>query len=115
MSTVLKNLVRGPHGSIAVKAWMDWHNYISTQSLTEEQVRARIIKTMQGPDMTHREMREAIARGFAAARRTPEPPSGSHSEPAEDEVPLPKHGLAEARFIARSRRVFAQKRTAVAR
>jgi hypothetical protein len=111
MSEVLKKLANEPHPAIAWKAYQDAANYLLTGEASEEAVRARIIESMQMPGLRHSEMREAIARGFAAARRAPapEPPA---SEPAEEEMPVPKNGMMDARFVARSRRVFAQKRTA---
>jgi hypothetical protein len=112
MSTVLKNLVREPNSAIACKSFLDWHNYVVPQLMTEAQVRERIMRTMAGA-RRHSDVRAAIQRGFDAAKRTPEPePEPPASESAEEEMPVPKNGMIDARFVARSRRVFAQKRTA---
>jgi hypothetical protein len=65
MSTVLRRLVREPNGSLAAQAFIAAQNFIRTGLATEDEIRARLIKTSA---LTSQDAEEAIERGFAAAR-----------------------------------------------
>jgi hypothetical protein len=68
MSAILKNLSRQPNGNIALKVFLDHRNYCEPALLTEAEVAECIMRTMRAPFLREREMREAIAKGFAAAK-----------------------------------------------
>jgi hypothetical protein len=69
MSVALRTLAQQPNHAIALKAYLDFCNYAVPGLMDETAITARILRTMQAHGLKEREMREAIARGFAAARR----------------------------------------------
>jgi hypothetical protein len=77
MSTALRTLGAQPNSGIALKAYLDFCNYAVPGLMTEDQIAARIMKSMQTTGLKHRDMREAISKGFAAARGNQEPEQSS--------------------------------------
>jgi hypothetical protein len=67
MSARLRNIGTGQHGSLALKGFCDFHNYVRTGLSSEQAVIARILKT-RGPGISEAEAHIAILKGFAAAK-----------------------------------------------
>jgi hypothetical protein len=66
MSLTLRRLASGPHGGLAVQAFIAAQNFIWTGIATEEEIRARLIRTST---LTRSDALAAIDRGLAAARK----------------------------------------------
>jgi hypothetical protein len=66
--TVLRHLASQPNSAICLKAYLNLCNYGIPGLMSEEAIRERIIRTMQKNGLRHSAMREAIAKGFAAAK-----------------------------------------------
>jgi hypothetical protein len=68
MSAALRNLGQQPHGALALKAYLDAHNYILSGLMTEHEAIARIMRTRDAR-IPEAEAMSAILKGLAAAKR----------------------------------------------
>jgi hypothetical protein len=68
MTSALRRLAYQRNGNLAGRAYCDFINFALTGLLSDEQIRARLIKTSA---LTSQDAEEAIQRGFAAAKGKP--------------------------------------------
>jgi hypothetical protein len=68
MSAALRNIGLGPNGHIALKAYLDFCNYAVPGLMDESAISERIMRQMRGYGLQEVVVREAISRGFDAAK-----------------------------------------------
>jgi hypothetical protein len=67
MNARLRNIGTGQHGSLALKGFCDFHNFVVPNLMSEEAVIRRILKS-HSSGISEAEARSAILKGFAAAK-----------------------------------------------
>jgi hypothetical protein len=74
MSSIIKRLFSQPHGTIAVKAYVDCLNYAATGLMSESAIALRILASARDAGVPEHDARAAIGRGLRAAHRQTERP-----------------------------------------
>ncbi len=69
MSAVLHRLAHETNGALALKAFLDFRNFVLTGLLREEQIKLKLVKDST---LDTDAALDAIERGFAAARKKPQ-------------------------------------------